>query len=212
MVREATLGYPTPDVKFRNNTEAAVYIKTEHTSDSVTVKFFGDNGGITVTEEASERSNFTDPEQYFEPDASVPPGSQEERDDGSPGFTATVTRTITYPDGREPKVQRWTWTYRPFPIIIAVHPCELPPDHIQYDESVECPKQVPDLRNLTRNQANTALQDVGLVMRVANNTVPTDDPELDNTVQSQSVPAETWLDPGSEVVVTLRAYEAPPDP
>ncbi|MEX1207994.1 MAG: VanW family protein [Acidimicrobiia bacterium] len=212
MVREATLGYPTPDVKFRNNTEAAVYIKTEHTGSSVTVKFFGDNGGITVTEEVSERSNFTDPVEYYEPDASVPPGTQEERDDGSPGFTATVTRTITYPDGREPKVQRWTWTYRPFPIIIAVHPCELPPDHIQYDASVECPEQVPDLRNLTRDQADNALQDVGLVMRVANNTVPTDDPDRDNTVQSQSVPAGTWLDPGSEVVVTLRAYEAPPDP
>lgn len=212
MVREATLGYPTPDVKFRNDTESAVYIKTEHTDRSVTVKFFGDNGGITVTEELSERSGFTEPKQYFEPDAEVPPGTQEERDDGSPGFTASVTRTITYPDGREPKVERWTWTYSAFPIIIAVHPCELPPDHIQYDASVECPEQVPELKNLTRNQANNALQSAGLVMRVANNTVPTDDPELDNTVQSQSVPAGTWLDPGSEVVVTLRAYEAPDEP
>jgi vancomycin resistance protein YoaR len=212
MVREATLGYPTPDLKFRNNTEAAVYIKTEYTGSSITVKFFGDNGGITVTEQVSERSGFTDPVEYFEPDTSIPPGTQEERDDGSLGFTATVTRTITYPDGRDPKVERWTWTYRAFPIIIAIHPCELPPGHIQYDASVECPEEVPDLRNLTRNQANAALQDLGLVMKVANNTVTTDDPELDNTVQSQSVPAGTWLDPGSEVVVTLRVYEAPDEP
>ena len=34
---------------FRNNTDAAVYIKTEYTDDSITVKFFGDNGGIKVS-------------------------------------------------------------------------------------------------------------------------------------------------------------------
>lgn len=212
MVREATLGYPTPDVKFRNDTEAAVYIKTEYTGSSITVKFFGDNGGITVTEQLSDRSAFTDPQEYFEPDSSVPPGTQVERDDGSRGFTATITRTITYPDGRDPKVQRWTWTYRPFPIIIAVHPCELPPGHIQYDASIKCPSEVPNLRNLKRNEANSALQALGLVMKIDENTVTTDDPELHDTVQRQSVPAGTWLDPGSEVVLTLRVYEEPAPP
>ena len=52
---EATLGWPDPDLVFRNNTEAAVYIKTEYTDDSITVKFFGDNGGLKVSMERSER-------------------------------------------------------------------------------------------------------------------------------------------------------------
>jgi hypothetical protein len=76
---------------FRNSTENAVYLKTEYTDTSITVKVFGDNGGITIEGITSERRNFTDPEEYFEPDATVNPGEQELRDDGSPGFTADVT-------------------------------------------------------------------------------------------------------------------------
>jgi vancomycin resistance protein YoaR len=91
LVREATLGWPTPDLVFRNSTENAVYLKTEYDDKSITVKVFGDNGGITVEGITSDRRNFTDPEEYFEPDATVNPGEQELRDDGSPGFTADVT-------------------------------------------------------------------------------------------------------------------------
>jgi len=207
MVREATLGFPTPDVKFKNNTEHAIFIKTEHTGSSVSVKFFGDNGGITVEAALSEQSGFTQPAEYFEPDTDVPPGTQEQRDDGKPGFTASVTRTITYPDGRDPLVQRWTWTYQAFPIIIAIHPCELPEGHIQYDASVECPEQVPSLAGLDKADARTALEAVNLVFVEA--TISTDDPEKNNLVKAQSVPAGTWLDPGSEVVVTIWKYEEP---
>jgi len=209
MVREATLGWPTPDLKFRNNTENAVYIKTEYTGTSITVKFFGDNGGIQVEAELSNQSGFTEPTEYFEPDSEVPPGTQELRDEGKAGFTASVTRTITYPDDREPTVQTWTWTYRAFPIILAIHPCELPPDHLQYDAEVECPVQVPDLREMTRSQASSALTSIGLLFKESGSPFITDDPLLDGTVKAQSVPPETWLDPGSEVVVTLWKYEEP---
>ncbi|HSM02765.1 MAG TPA: VanW family protein [Acidimicrobiia bacterium] len=210
VVREATLGWPTPDLKFRNNTENAIYIKTEYTDTSVSVKFFGDNGGITVEAETSDRSGFTEPGIYYEPDPDVPPGTEEERDDGEPGFTATVTRTITYPDGREPLVQRWTWTYDPHPIRIAVHPCQLPEDHIQYDPEVKCPVQVPHLAGITRQEAINALTSIGLVF--VEKTEVTTNEDLHNTVKAQNVAPDTWLDPESEVEVTIWKYEAPPDP
>jgi vancomycin resistance protein YoaR len=44
-VREATLGYPKPDVIFRNDSDAIVYIDTSYTGTSVTVTFYGNNGG-----------------------------------------------------------------------------------------------------------------------------------------------------------------------
>ena len=44
-VREATLGFPAPDVKFRNDSDAVVYIDTTYTSGSITVTFYGNNGG-----------------------------------------------------------------------------------------------------------------------------------------------------------------------
>jgi vancomycin resistance protein YoaR len=52
-VREATLGYPLPDVIFRNDSDAVVYIHTEYTPSSITVTFFGNNGGRICTSERS---------------------------------------------------------------------------------------------------------------------------------------------------------------
>ena len=52
-VREATLGFPAPDVVFRNDSNAIVYIHTEHTGGSITVTLYGNNGGKTCTSERS---------------------------------------------------------------------------------------------------------------------------------------------------------------
>jgi vancomycin resistance protein YoaR len=55
-VREATLGYPKPDVIFRNDSASIVYIDTSYTGGSITVTFYGDNGGRTCTAEQSGNS------------------------------------------------------------------------------------------------------------------------------------------------------------
>ena len=52
-IREATLGFPAPDVKFRNDSGAPVFIDTSHTGGSITVTFYGNNGGRTCTSERS---------------------------------------------------------------------------------------------------------------------------------------------------------------
>jgi len=52
-VREATLGFPLPDVIFKNDSDAIVYIHTEHTGGSITVTLYGNNGGRTCTSERS---------------------------------------------------------------------------------------------------------------------------------------------------------------
>ncbi len=213
MVREATLGWPTPDLKFRNNTDHAIILKTEYTSTSVTVKVFGDNGGIVVEGITSERRNLTEPTEYYEPDPEVPPGAPEIRDDGTPGFTADVTRIITYPDGTK-TTEKWTWTYDPHPIRVAVHPCELPEDHEQYDPAIPCPVQVPgNLGGMTAAQANAALQAVGLAYAEGEPFVVTD-PALVGTVRAHDPAPGTWLEPGAPVTVRLGVCPscAPPPP
>ncbi|MEA3502062.1 MAG: VanW family protein [Actinomycetota bacterium] len=52
-IREATLGFPSPDVKFRNDSGAPVFIDTSHTGGSITVTFYGNNGGRICTSERS---------------------------------------------------------------------------------------------------------------------------------------------------------------
>jgi vancomycin resistance protein YoaR len=67
-VREATMGFPAPDVKFLNDSDAAVYIDTSYTSGSITVTFYGDNGGRACS---SERSGNTITRVMEHPDGST---------------------------------------------------------------------------------------------------------------------------------------------
>jgi vancomycin resistance protein YoaR len=46
---EATLGWKTPNVVFTNDTWTPVIIRTSYTSSSITVEFWGNNGGRTVS-------------------------------------------------------------------------------------------------------------------------------------------------------------------
>jgi hypothetical protein len=197
---EATLGWPSPDLKFRNNTNAAVYIKTEYTDSSITVKLFGDNGGIGVEAERSERSNFTTPEDYFDADDSVPPGEQDVTDEGSPGWTVTVYRIIHYPDGTQ-TTESWIWRYHAWPKRISVHPCELPEDHEDYDPDVVCPSEVPDLIGVRLARATELLAARDLLIAQGEPWLVTN-PDDVGRVFAQSPAAGVWLDPRE--VVTVR--------
>ena len=124
--REATLGYPHPDVVFRNNTDAPVIIRTSRTASSVSVIFFGNNGGLKVGAERSDRRNFTEPRVIYEENPSLAPGIEKVVSRGSEGWTVTVTRVTTYPDGtveREP----FTWRYRGSAKKIQVASCSTAP-------------------------------------------------------------------------------------
>ena len=98
--REATLGWTLPDVVFKNDTDHPVTIDTSYTSTSITVKMIGDNGGRTVTTTTTGSATT------------------------SGGGSATVTRTISYPDGTSTFE---TWTHRYNPLITDPDPPPPPP-------------------------------------------------------------------------------------
>ena len=199
--REATLGWPDPDLVFRNNTDHAVYIKTSYTEDSITVNIFGDNGGLKVRSELGERSNFTDPEDYFDPDERIAPGEEKVTDEGSAGWTVTVYRIIDYPDGTQ-TTESWMWRYHPWPRRVSVHPCELPEDHKDYDPNLECPSAVPDLRGMTLAQATQALSALDLVL-VQGAPYEVTNPANVGLVMQQSPDPGTLLPPGETVTVRI---------
>jgi len=93
-VREATLGYPTPDVKFRNDSDAVVYIHTEYTSTSITVTFYGNNGGRMCT---SERSGNTITRVMKHPDGSTTTETWFWKYRLHPTTAPTTTTTTTAP-------------------------------------------------------------------------------------------------------------------
>ncbi|MFQ5948133.1 MAG: VanW family protein [Acidimicrobiia bacterium] len=140
--REATMGWPKPDVIFLNDSDAAILIKTEYTATSITVKFFGDNGGRKVEARLSGRFNYRGASTRFEADPSVPPGEQRVLSRGKSGWAVTSTRIITYPDGTI-NTDQYTHQYQASPRRIAVNPCELSPDGCPPPEPLP-PEPPPD--------------------------------------------------------------------
>lgn len=207
MVREATLGWPEPDVVIRNTRSHAVYIKTEYTDTSITVKIFGDSEGWTVESTTSGRYNPVEPSPdaiYWEADPTMTPDDPPRvTSTGTAGFTADTTRTITFADGTT-KVQKWVWTYDPVPIRQSVHPCKLYPSHPDYQ--TPCPVKVPNVLNLAAADAQAAITGAGLGYSVGD---PVPASEGDGTVYSQSVNPGTWVPPGTNVTVHLRQVAAP---
>jgi vancomycin resistance protein YoaR len=126
--REATLGFPGPDLIFRNNTPNVVVIKTEYTDKTITVKMFGDNGGIDVEAGLSNRFNITQPVKNTRAatdDEDVPICTLEIVSPGSNGFTVTIWRWITYPDGTT-TTETWATRYQGLWEITAYDPSTPP--------------------------------------------------------------------------------------
>ena len=106
-VREATLGFPKPDVIFRNDSEAIVYIDTSHTGGSITVTFYGNNGGRICT---AERSGNTVTRVMTHLDGSV---TQESWSWGYRSRKTTTTTTTTVPGTTTTTVPEETTTTVP---------------------------------------------------------------------------------------------------
>ncbi|MCW3000367.1 MAG: hypothetical protein JWN65_3916 [Solirubrobacterales bacterium] len=75
--REATLNYPDIDLRWTNDTQTPILVRTFTDVGSVTVSLYGDNGGRRVTAKPGPRT-------------AVPGGD----------FQIKVVRTVRYPDGR----------------------------------------------------------------------------------------------------------------
>jgi len=202
-VNEATVSWPDPGLIFRNNSDAVIIVKTQYTSTSVTVKFFGNNGGKECERRLSERTDFTDPETVYLEDASLNPGSERVAQNGWQGFTRSVDRVMTMPDGTV-EVETWTWRYRAAPRIILVHPCDMP------DSNQACPAPVPNVIGLTFSEATSRLADSGFLI-AQGNSVETSDASRDGTVAAQSA-SGSYLSPGSTITVDLYVYVEPPPP
>ncbi len=205
-VIEATMGFPSPDVKFRNNSEAPVIIRTAYTSSTITVLFYGNNGGKTCTADWGER---THPEEYetvyvsaASEELELAPGQEKQVRSGINGFTQTVTRMIKYPDGTKEAERTWTWRYVTQDKQIAVHACMVT------GEPVNCPVKLPSVVGMEYVAAQNQLSSGGY----GSNTewVTTDSESKHGIVLSMSPGAGTYLSPGSTVTIKVGVYEAPP--
>ena len=83
--RETTLNWPSIDLRWKNDTGVPILVRTAYTDTSVSVTLYGHNGGRRVQ---------------------AVPGDRQPNPGGN--FTITVTRKITYADGRTAEQPRTT--------------------------------------------------------------------------------------------------------
>jgi vancomycin resistance protein YoaR len=196
-VNEATINWPSLDLVFRNDSDAPIWIKTNYTGRSITVEFYGNNGGRTCERRLGNRYSFTSPKDKYEPDPTLDPGVEVKESNGRGGWTNTVTRVMTYPDGTVEE-QLWTWRYSAQPRVIRVHPCTLD------GADQECPA-VPNVVGQTQGSAVSAIQAAGYKASVNDTCSGTG-----GEVVSQSPTGGTLKALGATVSITIGDCPPPP--
>jgi vancomycin resistance protein YoaR len=95
MGRDATLDWPSTDLKFRNDSPYGIYITSRATPSTLTFTFWSTSRGYKVTASTSAASNFRAPATRYEDDPALPKGKEVVEESGSSGFDVTVSRTVT---------------------------------------------------------------------------------------------------------------------
>jgi len=95
MGRDATLDWPSTDLKFRNDSPYGIFITSRATPSTLTFTFWSTSRGYKVTASTSAASNFRAPSTRYEDDPTLPKGKEVVEEPGSSGFDVTVSRTVT---------------------------------------------------------------------------------------------------------------------
>ncbi|WP_431903232.1 VanW family protein [Nonomuraea sp. bgisy101] len=113
--REATVFWPTVDLKWKNDSPYGVLVKTSYTGTSITVTLWSTKRYDKVESVTSPKRNHV---AFTRKEDDSPGCKPQEAHDG---FTIDVTRVITK-DGVEVKRERKTTTYRMGPQVTCVKP------------------------------------------------------------------------------------------
>jgi vancomycin resistance protein YoaR len=95
MGRDATLNWPTTDLKWRNDSPYGIYITSRATPSTLTFTFWSTSRGYKVTSSTSSARNFRAPPTRYKDDPALPKGKEVVEEPGSSGFDVTVSRTVT---------------------------------------------------------------------------------------------------------------------
>jgi vancomycin resistance protein YoaR len=93
--RDATVSWGGPDLKFRNNLDHAILIKTSYTDSTLTFSFYSTPQGRKVVSSTGPETNFRSPQPSYALDPSAPPGSTRTVGGShAQGFDITVFRKV----------------------------------------------------------------------------------------------------------------------
>jgi vancomycin resistance protein YoaR len=117
MGREATISSPAPDLAFRNDSDAGIYIDTSYTDTSITVTFYGNVRG-EVTSVSGAPHNHKKPSRECRANPDLKRGQEVVVQTGYEGFDIVVTRV--FPSGEE---EEFFTRYQSGPTIVERRRC-----------------------------------------------------------------------------------------
>jgi vancomycin resistance protein YoaR len=110
-VIEATVFYPSLDLKFQNDSKYGVLIDTSYTNNSITVAFWSTKR-YDIKTHWDPKHDFVQPKTIHLKDKDCLPT------EGIPGFSQTAYR-IFYSGGKELKRERFSWRYKAEPKFVC---------------------------------------------------------------------------------------------
>ncbi|MBQ9069272.1 MAG: VanW family protein [Eggerthellaceae bacterium] len=97
--RDATVSWPEPDLKWRNDGTSDLLLRMSYTDDSVTAALYGVSMGYTVETEDGAWVDGQEPGTVYENDPTLPAGTEYVKVYGSSGHSTTVTRIVKDAEG-----------------------------------------------------------------------------------------------------------------
>jgi vancomycin resistance protein YoaR len=109
--RDATVSWGGPDLKFKNDLDHAILIKTSYTDSTLTFSFFSTKQGRKVVSSTGPQTNFRSPKPSYAYDPSAPKGSKRTvAGSHAQGFDITVFRKV-YEHGKVVRKDSFTSHY-----------------------------------------------------------------------------------------------------
>jgi len=124
--RDATVDYPSIDLKFVNDTQHWLLLRTYVGSSSLNVVLYGTPQHRRVETTTAPLRVVAQPPVQKTVDATLPPGQLVVDDYGAPAQTTSVERKVYEPDGKLLSDATWYSSYRSTPKIIRVGPAPKP--------------------------------------------------------------------------------------
>ncbi len=120
--REATISSGSPDLVFRNDWDAAVYIAASAGENAITVSMYSSKLGRRVETETGDSTNPVAPKTIERSNSSLEPGTRKViQSAGSSGFSVSYTRKV-FRGAKLHRDETYRWTYRPQNAIIEIGP------------------------------------------------------------------------------------------
>lgn len=117
--RDATVSYPGPDFKFKNDTPTYLLIKTAYTSKSITLSFYGTDYDVEVTFETSPFTNIKPFETEYVEDPTLLQGESKVEQEGILGRDVTILREVKR-NGEMVRKDKFFSRYKPRKAVIKI--------------------------------------------------------------------------------------------